>query len=483
MFRAYQTSFMKLNSICRLAVFVLIAVLYSCKTKQHFQSVHIEVVEQPVADTTIVTVLDTLPVEDDWVEMPVKSGRFQGELLDQINNSGPLKHGFSGFLLHDPEADTVIFNLNEHKYFVAASNTKIFTLYACLKTMKDSLAALKYVETDSTLTIWGTADPTLLHPDFTDAGVIEFLKRKVARRHVNLANYDVIPPYGKGWMWDDYNDAYQAEITAMPLFGNVLTVKQEKNSMTIVPTSPMLNIDFQSEVSYVRRVPDQNLFELPSNFAGNAYFKQKVPYKYAERVNKSLLGDIIGARMDTVKLSLPIVHQTKYSLPKDTVLRRMMYKSDNMLAEHLLLNASMQAIETLHTATFIKWMKDTYLADLPQRIYWVDGSGLSRYNQCTPTSLVYILNKLYKEEKRERLFSFFNEVKANQLSEKSKPVTKPMILGKSGTMSGVYNLSGYIVTKSGHSLVYSFMNNNFDTPVRDVRQAITKILNYIAEHY
>lgn len=457
--------------------------MYSCKTKQPLQSTIIEIVEQPVVDTTVVIVMDTLPEEEVWVEMPEKTGRFQAEVLDQINNSVPLKHGFSGFLLHDLEADTVVFNLHEHKYFVSASNTKIFTLYACLKTMKDSLAAFKYVETDTTLTIWGTGDPTLLHPDFTDAGVIMFMKQKAAKKQVNFANYDIIPPYGKGWMWDDYNDAYQAEITAIPLFGNVITIKQEKSSMLIEPISPMFDIDFQSEVPYVRRVLDQNRFELPSNIAENAFFNQRVPYKFAERVNKRFLEGFIETSMDTLKISLPIVHHTKYSLPKDTVLKRMMHKSDNMLAEHLLLNASMQAIETLHVATFIKWIKDTYLADMPQRIHWVDGSGLSRYNQCTPNNLVHVLSKLYKEEKRDKLFAYFNEIKNNQLPEKSKLATKPILLGKSGTMSGVYNLSGYIVTKSGHTLAYSFMNNNFDKPIRDVRQSVYKILNYVVEHY
>lgn len=60
-------------------------------------------------------------------------------------------------------------------------------------------------------------------------------------------------------------------------------------------------------------------------------------------------------------------------------------------------------------------------------------------------------------------------------------MSKSKIMAKSGSMTGVYNLSGYIITSKGRVLAFSFMNNNFDVPIRDVRVAVAKILNYIAE--
>lgn len=459
--------------------------LFSCKTPKLSHAIPVVITETEDAttkDTAVISsVSDSLEQADDWVDTPAKSGELQMQISNHIRSYRAFRNGFSGFELYDLSSDTVIFNMNEYKYFTSASNTKLFTLFACLKTCKDSCAAFKYIESDTSFTFWGTADPTLLHPYFEDSTIVHFLKRKTNRKKIHLANYNMLSPYGRGWMWDDYNDAYQTEITAMPLYGNVLSVKQEKNRMTMVPSSPMLSIDFSEKEPYIRRDRDSNRFVLPSALSSNSFFSQEVPYKYAAQVNLNLLGQVLGTRIDTGYQRLPLNYSTKYSWPVDTVLKRMMFKSDNMLAEHMLLNGAMQAIDTLNTAVFIKWIKDAYLNDLPQKVYWVDGSGLSRYNRCTPSSLVYLLNKLYKEEKTERLFSFFNEIKVNQSDSIKSKMSKSKIMAKSGSMTGVYNLSGYIITSKGRVLAFSFMNNNFDVPIRDVRVAVAKILNYIAE--
>lgn len=468
---------------------VLITGMYACKSKSYFQAVMVEsdevILSEVITDTdTIVVAIDTLEPEDDWIDLPVKTGEFQDQLSSQINHSKALRHGFSGFMLYDLDADTIIYCSNEHKYFVSASNTKIFTLYACLKTLQDSIAAFKYEETDTSFTMWGTADPTLMHPFFEDTSVIEFLKHKVNnKKYIQLANFNALTPYGRGWMWDDYNDSYQTEIAVMPIYGNVLSVKQEKNKLLIVPSTSLMALNFDSGVPYIVRELDQNKFSIPSGVNVNSYFSQEVPYKNAAKVNISLLGDLLGIKIDTVRIPLPNIHETKYSWPMDTVLRRMMYKSDNMLAEHLLRNAAMQSIDTLSISVFIKWINETYLRDNPQKLFWVDGSGLSRYNRFTPQTVIYILKKLHNEVERERLYTFFNKIEIQTVGNTKKSKKTPKIYGKSGTMSGVYNLSGYMITKSGKVLAYSFMNNNFETAVREVRTSVNNILSYITENY
>ncbi|MBL0023529.1 MAG: D-alanyl-D-alanine carboxypeptidase [Saprospiraceae bacterium] len=72
-----------------------------------------------------------------------------------IDTSSVLLHGFSGLYISDLNTNQVLFSSNAHKYFVPASNTKLFTLEACLSSLGDSIPALKYVETDSTFTFWG----------------------------------------------------------------------------------------------------------------------------------------------------------------------------------------------------------------------------------------------------------------------------------------------------------------------------------------
>lgn len=168
-----------------------------------------------------------------------------------------------------------------------------------------------------------------------------------------------------------------------------------------------------------------------------------------------------------------------YSWPVDTVLQRMMSKSDNMLAEHLLLCAGMEVADTLDFKQVVMWAKDTLLQGIPQQLYWMDGSGLSRYNRFTPESILFVLKKIYKEFPEARWTALFPTIRKRTLLRASLPV----IYYKSGSMSGIYNNSGFIKTKSGKTLAYSFMNNNFGSKVSAAKNATVSILNYIANNY
>src|SRR5260221_14418204 len=84
-------------------------------------------------------------------------------LKDSVINTGHI-----GISIYEPATNTYLYNYNATKYFVPASNTKLFTLYAGMKYLGDSLVGLKYVEYSNRdeIFIKGTADPTFLHPDF-----------------------------------------------------------------------------------------------------------------------------------------------------------------------------------------------------------------------------------------------------------------------------------------------------------------------------
>ena len=60
---------------------------------------------------------------------------------------------------------------------------------------------------------------------------------------------------------------------------------------------------------------------------------------------------------------------------------------------------------------------------------------------------------------------------------------KPYVFAKSGSMSGVYNLSGYIQTQRGKVLYFSIMHNNFTGPVSAVRRQTADLLSQIHERF
>jgi len=59
----------------------------------------------------------------------------------------------------------------------------------------------------------------------------------------------------------------------------------------------------------------------------------------------------------------------------------------------------------------------------------------------------------------------------------------PFVWAKTGSLMNVHNQSGYIVTRKGKRLTFSFMNNNFTRPSREIRDEMVRIMTYIHDNY
>src|SRR5258707_13715386 len=64
-----------------------------------------------------------------------------------------LVSGQVGICLYDPVKAVYLYEQQSNKYFIPASNTKLFSLYAGLKYLGDSLVGLRYKETDTALVL------------------------------------------------------------------------------------------------------------------------------------------------------------------------------------------------------------------------------------------------------------------------------------------------------------------------------------------
>ena len=92
---------------------------------------------------------------------------------DSIINSAHV-----GISIYEPSSNRYLYQKNADKYFVPASNTKLFTLYCGLKYLGDSLIGLQYFEKNDTVFILPTGDPTFLHSDFTYQPAYNFLNNQ-----------------------------------------------------------------------------------------------------------------------------------------------------------------------------------------------------------------------------------------------------------------------------------------------------------------
>ncbi len=119
-------------------------------------------------------------------------------------------------------------------------------------------------------------------------------------------------------------------------------------------------------------------------------------------------------------------------------------------------------------------------------IAWVDGSGLSRYNLFTPNTSITLLKKITdKINDEERLHSLFPAGGVSGTLKRAYKTDneKPFVWAKTGTLTNVYNQSGYIITRKGKKLIYSFMNNNFTRTTEEIRDEMARIITEIHNNY
>ena len=207
------------------------------------------------------------------------------------------------------------------------------------------------------------------------------------------------------------------------------------------------------------------------------------PFRLTDKMLARLLTDTlkVPVRLDT--LPRPEEAELIYSMPKDTVLQAMMQRSDNFLAEQLLLQAGMWLTDTLDARIAIDTLQ-TYLdAVLPDTVAWVDGSGLSRYNMVTPRSIVQLWRQLINIYGRERLLSLLAVGGKYGTIANWYAADPPFIYGKTGTLRHNHVLSGFLLTKSGKTLVFSYMHNHYNSGSTPVKEEMEQVLYKIREKY
>ncbi|NNK17791.1 MAG: D-alanyl-D-alanine carboxypeptidase [Maribacter sp.] len=382
---------------------------------------------------------------------------------------------FTGFLLIDPISNDTIYKRNSTKYFTPASNTKIFTLFASLKLLPERIPTLRYIRKEDTLYIQGTGDPALLHPHFRDSTVIQFLSEndKIALYPDNF-NDDKFAP---GWSWDDYHWYYSPERSALPLYGNVLTIKNA-DTLEVLPNFFKDSVVFKDYS--VNRALQKNVFY----FDPTKKDTLEIPFSIDSNMTKHILEKVLKKNIHIAKAFPKGERQTLYGMASDSIIKRMMQESDNFLAEQLLIVASATLSDTLNSSKAREYVLDNYLSSLKQPPRWVDGSGLSRYNLFTPESIVQVLNTLYSNIPKERLFLFFPEGGQSGTLEDWYPgAPNPYIYAKTGSLGNNHNLSGYLITKSGKTLIFSFMNNHFMESSSEIKKRMQGIFERIRDTY
>ncbi len=372
-------------------------------------------------------------------------------------------------------------------YFTPASNTKILATYLGLQFLGDSLPGWKMAENADTLFLMPLGDPSFMHPEFKHQPVVDIIKNTNKQVVIVGSNQDQFEIFGSGWSWADYAEDYQPERSRMPIYGNVVHFYQSNKKLEAIKPfyffKDIVDLGKVEEKNWSRSRTGNRFFTTNENNRSK-YFQ--VPFSQEDvpmLIAIGLLKDTLGKAISFQKHStLPATsYKTIKTVATDSLLKIMMLRSDNFYADQIVLMASEQLFGKMDDAALLDSTKKLFFADLPQKMRWVDGSGLSRYNLNTPENYIAILQQMHTKFGEVRVKNIFEKGGEGTISAYYKNFPGTMY-AKTGTLGGQVALSGFIYTPKQQKLYFSVLVANHMSPSStQVRRAVETYLTKVTK--
>lgn len=381
-----------------------------------------------------------------------------------------------------------------------ASNLKIVTTSFALHSLGNNyefktrfgtsgVHGIGTIEGDLIVTAGG--DPLISHTDLDSAAEIiskSDIKEINGDLVIDVSKFDSLQ-WGSGWMWDDEPESYAMFISPACLDHNAIEVNISVDAAThklITTTQPQT--DFVKIISTA--VPDivDSLFvtrvmlnDVNTILVGGKYSPQFQPseHEFSMRHPAQYFGTVFKEMLEKhgVKLHGNVAVTSHHSSPDtitdlftlehsiDTVITYTDKVSDNLGAECLLREVpsaeSRQAGGAENGINLEKEFLNQCGIDSTE-YYIVDGSGVSHYDLITPEAIVKVLNYELNQPTKSL---FVNCLPIGGVDGTLKKRMKEKFLigkvkAKTGSISGVSTLSGYVVLPRD-TLVFSMMMQNF----------------------
>lgn len=443
--------------------------------------------------------------------------RFSERASALLGNS-PAAKGSWGLLIIDAQSGKTLFERDADKYFLPASNMKLFSTALALAKLGPEYRFHTTVETygaisetgvlSGDLILVGRGDANLSNRKFPYELKEEFdgspdkalaeLADAVAAKGIKQISGDVVGDdsyfprerYPSGWEIDDMVWEYGAAISALAVNDNVVTVTLAPGENAGDPVAGLMQEtpDFflknETVTSAAGAKADLTLTREPG--AAAVVIKGTLPAKSTSRklqlaieepaqhaaamFKKSLEGRGITvsgvARAVHDPGNVParrsiIAEHLSLPLAADIILTNKI--SQNLHAELLLRTAARQSGSWNSSEDLVKFAGEFYAAAgiAPGEVAQTDGSGLSEHDLVTPRAAVALLSYA-------RTQPWFGIYYASlpvsgvdgTLTERMKtPPTLGRIHAKTGSLDHVRTLSGYAETLDGRVLIFSFLSN------------------------
>ena len=406
-----------------------------------------------------------------------------------------------GALVVDLNTGETLYSRNASKTFIPASNMKLFSDAAALLALGPNYQFTTELSTDATRLDQGVlkgsvylylpGDPSLKSEDVTDL-LAELKTWGIKRIDGNIILASArhgIHPYAPGWSKKDLTHSYGAPLAPLILDENRLIVtvnpaaRAGQNARVELNTSnsgiTLLNKVVTNTtakgcgLSYVMDKKNQltvhGCIGL-GQWSGQQKLAIKNPARYAKAHIKSDLHQFSIVLNGKIKFGKKpksaLLLGTHKSKSISGLLEKTLKTSDNLYAESLYLHTA----EVLHGSP-VSWRKaepiikkfieqETNIS--MKKAILRDGSGLSRQDQLTPKQTVALLKFLHA--RFPLAYEYISALpvagRDGTLSKRlKKPSEQGFVRAKTGTMSGITSLSGYMYTSNAHTLAFAIYIN------------------------
>lgn len=447
--------------------------------------------------------------------------------LRAIFSAPTVEHGVWAVAVHSLKSGETLYSSNAHRLQVPASNQKVLTTAVAAErlgwdyrytTQLYANAPIIDGQVEGDLIVVGNGDPTINPRHEQRWAAFDDWARQLAAKGVRAINGHLIgddnafaePGWGLGWSWDDIALGYGAPVSALQYYENQVEVlvgpglaPDARGIISVSPPGSGLTIDNQvvtvpagaaSGVS-LERIPGATVLTIRGQVAVGAPAIRDtaaVPnpttfYLNALREAFSRHGIAVGGSsidIDDVHSPLDRSKATllleDYSAPLFDIVDTTNKWSRNIYAETLLRSlspagapATTEAGLTALRETLAHWgvSGDYYLAR--------DGSGLSRYDYLSPNALVGLLTYVWRNPALVDNFRASLPVSgvSGSLANRMKGTAgEARVWAKTGSMSQVRSLAGYVETADGEPLVFAFIVNGFRVPMREMDAAMDRAL-------
>ncbi|MEB3831349.1 D-alanyl-D-alanine carboxypeptidase/D-alanyl-D-alanine endopeptidase [Phormidium sp. CCY1219] len=444
--------------------------------------------------------------------------------IAQIINRPELRRSRWGILVEtlDSGSNPTLYQKESDRYFIPASNAKLLTSAAALHHLGSNFRIRTSVYgKDSTpgnlehLRIVGRGDPSIT------ASQLEAIAEQLHNQGIEQIGQIIADdsyfrglPFNPNWEWEDVQAGYGAPVNSLIYNQNAIELKVwpqnqgdplrvtwadpregmrwriENNAITVASSQPeFLEVgrDFATPVirlsGQLRAGSEPEDIYVATPHPGNFFLRH-----FREALAK--VGITAGRGLVTHEATPSSAQRelaTIESPPLSELVMQVNQKSNNLYAEVLLrslgTNPGNKAKKALPEETIAAGLQvlEAALSEIgvdSDSYELVDGSGLSRQNLVSPEALVQTL--------RAFAYSPNSEIYRNSLPVGGVSGTlrwrfrdtpgEGKVRAKTGTLTGVSALSGYVPNSEYDTLIFSIMVNQSDRRARQLRQAIDEIV-------